>query len=135
MDLDLWIRIGGRFPCRHLPRVLSSYRLHDASKTVSDETLLLNCQEALRLSLKYFRWAPLTRVYNACDALCRSRLPGFLARSKPARTAATLACSVLQSLWLNRGVSGKDLAFLNRENFRKLSKSRIEIMTGSEEKR
>ena len=131
MDLDLWIRIGRRFPCSFLPRVLSSYRLHDSSKTVSDETLFQNCEEALRLSLKYFRWAPLTRVFNSCNSLCRARLPGFLARNKPALTAATLLCSVAQSLWLNRGVSGKDLAFLNRENFSKLLKSRIEIMTGS----
>jgi len=131
MDLDLWIRIGRRFPCRYLPRVLSSYRLHESSKTVSDQTLWQNCREAEQLALKYFGWAPLTRVYNSCNALCRSQLPGPLVHSRAALNAATLVCSVMRSLWLNRGIRSKDLALLSRENFRKLSKSRVEIMTGT----
>ena len=117
-------------PCQ-LSRVLSTYRLHETSKTVSDETLFLNCEEALHLALRYFGWAPLTRVYNSCHALCRARLPGILARNRPLLAAAAVICSVLRSLWLNRGISGRDLALLNRENFGKLFKSRIEIMTGS----
>jgi glycosyltransferase involved in cell wall biosynthesis len=132
MDLDLWIRIGRRFPCRYLPRVLSSYRLHESSKTVSDRTLMQNCREAERLALKYFGWAPFTRIYNFCHALCRARLPVSSAGSKTVLVAATLACSVLRSLWLNRGFRRKDWALLSRENFRKLSKSRIEIMTKSD---
>jgi glycosyltransferase involved in cell wall biosynthesis len=132
MDLDLWIRIGRRFPCRYLPRVLSSYRLHESSKTVSDRTLFLNCREAEQLALKYFGWAPLTRVYNSCSALCRARLPGPFLRSKAALGAATLVCSVIRSLWLNRGIRSKDLALLSRKNFRKLAKSRMEIMTGED---
>ena len=131
MDYDLWI--GRRCPCRHLPRVLSRYRLHESSKTVSGETLVRNCEEALQLALKHFGWAPLTRVYNSCDTLCRARLPGFLAASKPARIAATLICSVIRSLRLNRGIRSKDLRLLSRENFRKMSRSRIDIMTGSDE--
>jgi GT2 family glycosyltransferase len=133
MDYDLWVRIGRRFPCRYLPRFLSVYRLHETSKTVRDETLFENSEEALRLALKYFGWAPLTRVYNSCNFYCRSRLPRVLARNKAVLVVATMACSVLRSLWLNRGIRAKDLALLfNRDNFRKLFKSRIEIMTGAD---
>jgi len=131
MDFDLWIRIGRRFPCRHLPQFLSTYRLHDSSKTVREETLFENSEEALRLTLKYFDWAPLTRVYNSCNFYLRARLPAILARSKPALMVATLLFSVLRSLRLNHGVRRKDLALLNRENFSKLFKSRLEIMTGN----
>jgi len=131
MDYDLWIRIASRFDCRHLPETLSLYRLHEASKTVRPETLYENSEEALRLTLDHFGWAPLTRVYNSCNFFCRSRLPGPLARNNFALLAATLVCSVLRSLWLNRGLCRKDLALLNRENFRKLRKSRLDIMTGS----
>lgn len=131
MDLDLWIRIGKRFPCRYLPQLLSLYRLHETSKTVRDETLFDNSEEALRMAMKYFGWAPLTRVYNSCNCYCRARLPRILSGSKAALIIATLICSVLRSLWLNRGISRKDLRLMNRENFRKLFKSRIEIMTGS----
>lgn len=131
MDFDLWIRIGGRFPCRYLPRYLSTYRLHESSKTVRDETLFANSEEALRLSLKYFGWAPLTRVYNSCNFYCRSHLPAALAGNSAALLLAALACSVFRSLRLNRGVRFKDLALLcDRENFKKLFKSRLEIMTG-----
>ena len=131
MDYDLWIRIARRFPCRYLPRTLSRYRLHESSKTVRDETLFENCEEALRLARKYFGWAPLTRVYNSCNCYCRAHLPGPLSRNKAALLAATVISSVLRSLWLNRGVRRKDLALLNRENFRKLFKSRLAIMTGA----
>jgi glycosyltransferase involved in cell wall biosynthesis len=130
MDLDLWIRIGSRFSCGYLPQTLALYRLHETSKTVRDETLFQNCEESLRLALKYFHWAPLTRVYNSCNALCRARLPGFLARSAPLLLAATLACSLARSLWLNRGIRRGDLALLNGDNFGKLFKKRLEIMTG-----
>jgi glycosyltransferase involved in cell wall biosynthesis len=133
MDLDLWIRIGRRFPCRYLPRVLSSYRLHEESKTLSAATLVENCEEALRLALLHFGWAPLTRVYNCCDSLCRARLPGWLSGNKPALLTATLTLSVTRSLWLNRGIRARDLKLLNRENFAKLTKNRIGIMTGSDQ--
>jgi glycosyltransferase involved in cell wall biosynthesis len=131
MDYDLWIRIGRRFPCHYLPQFFSSYRLHETSKTVRDETLFENSEESLRVATKHYGWAPLTRVYNSCNSYCRARLPRILNGSKPALIVATMICSVLRSLWLNRGISRKDLRLMNRENLRKLFKSRMEIMTGS----
>lgn len=131
MDLDLWIRIAQAFPCRHIPCLLSSYRLHEESKTVRPETLYQNSEEALSLALKHFGWAPVTRVYNSCSFYCQARLPGFLARRRGALAAATVCCTLLRSLWLNRGVNRRDLALLNGDNFAKLKKSRMEIMTGT----
>lgn len=132
MDFDLWIKLARRFPCRYLPQTLSSYRLHEASKTIRPETLFENSEEALRLTLKHYGWAPLTRVYNSCNFFCQSRLPGFLTRRKAVLVAATLVCSVLRSLWLNRGFCPKDIVLFNQDNFRKLFKSRLAIMTGRE---
>ena len=130
MDYDLWIRIGKRFPCRYLPRVLSSYRLHETSKTISDETLFANCEEALNLAMKYFNWAPLTRVFNSCRSSCRNRLTGPLSKIGVVIVCMTLICTVFRSLWLNRGIQINDLRLLNKANFRKLFRSRVEIMTG-----
>ena len=132
MDYDLWIRIGRRFSCRYRPAYLATYRLHEISKTVCDETLYANSEEALRLVMKYFDWAPLTRVYNSCNAYCRARLPKGLAGSSRVLMVATVACSLFRSLRLNRGIRKDDLKLLNRSNFRKLFKSRIEIMTGAD---
>jgi glycosyltransferase involved in cell wall biosynthesis len=130
MDYDLWARIGKRFPCRYLPGFLSMYRLHETSKTIRVETLYQNSEEALRLTMTYFDWAPLTRVYNSCNFFCRARLPALLAGNKTAVIVATIFCSLFRSLFLNRGINRHDLKLLNRENFQKLFKSRLEIMTG-----
>jgi glycosyltransferase involved in cell wall biosynthesis len=130
MDYDLWVRLGRRFPCGYLPQFLSRYRLHETSKTIRVETLYENSEEALRLAIKHFGWAPLNRIYTSCRALCQARLPGIISRTRPGLVVASVLCSVLRSLQLNGGVRSKDLALLNRENFSKLSKSRTEIMTG-----
>lgn len=131
MDYDLWVRIGTRFPCRYLPLFLATYRLHEASKTIRDATLYKNSEEALRLAMKYYKWAPLTRVYNSCNFYCRTHLPEFLGNFRPVMVSMTLICTLIRSLLLNRGIRGNDLRLLNRANFRKLFKSRIEIMTGT----
>ena len=130
MDYDLWIRIGRRFPCRYLPRFLSTYRLHEASKTIRDETLFKNSEEGLRVAIKHFNWAPLTRVYNSCTFHCSARFPACLARCRAVVICSAILCTAFRSFQLNRGIRRNDLRLLNRENFRKLFKSRLEIMTG-----
>ncbi len=129
MDFDLWIRMSRQFPGSYLPRLLSRYRLHGGSKTVSATTLHASCMEALSVTMKQFGWAPLTRVYNACNALCLARLPGVLARNRAAVILTTAVCTLVQSLILNRGFKSKELKLLNQENFEKIFKSRMEIMT------
>jgi glycosyltransferase involved in cell wall biosynthesis len=130
MDYDLWVRIGKKYPCRYLPRFLSSYRLHETSKTIRDDTLFRNAEEALSLVQKHFGWAPLNRIYNSCTPCCRGKMPEFLVRRRAVVTGAALICSVLRWIWLNRGGSRRDLQLFNGENIRKIFKSRIEIMTG-----
>jgi glycosyltransferase involved in cell wall biosynthesis len=130
MDYDLWVRIGKRFPCSYLPANLSRYRLHEASKTVRRESLRANGEEGLQVALKHYGWAPLTRVYNACSLSCSTRLPAFMARFHPVVVSAALFCAVFRSLKLNRGISRNDLKLLNWANFRKLFRSRRELMTG-----
>lgn len=130
MDYDLWIKIGRRFPCSHIPHLCATYRLHETSKTVTTETLCNNAEESLRVTLKHFNWAPLTRVYTSCNIICKDRLPGILMQNKCMVAVAAIACTIVRSLYLNRGFNRNDLKLLNRENFRKLFKSRLEIMTG-----
>lgn len=130
MDLDLWIRIGRRFPCRHVPHLFATYRLHETSKTINNETLFKNSEEALGVTIRHFGWAPLTRIYTSCRVLCQDRLPGLLRHNRLICAAAAVACSIMRSLYLNRGIHRNDLKLLNRGNFRKLLKDRVEIMTG-----
>jgi glycosyltransferase involved in cell wall biosynthesis len=130
MDFDLWIRVGKRFPCCYLPEFLSMYRLHETSKTICGESLFENSEEGLRVAIKHFDWAPLTRIYTSCSILCKTRLPAILARNRLAVAVAAIFYSLIRSLILNRGINRNDLKLFSRENFRKLFKSRIEIMTG-----
>lgn len=130
MDYDLWVRISRRFPCRHVPLPLATYRLHETSKTVSSATLWRNCEEALAVTIRHFGWAPLTRIHTSCRSLCQTRLPALLGHNRWACALAASLCTAVRSLRLNRGVHRKDLQLLNRENFRKLFRSRVELMTG-----
>ena len=129
MDYDLWIRICRRFHCQYLPRFFSTYRLHESSKTIRDETLYKNCEESLAVTIRHFGWAPLTRVYSACSILCKARLPGMLARNRFVVATAAILCSLFRSLCLNRGFNCNDLKLLTGKNFSKLLKSRLDIMT------
>jgi glycosyltransferase involved in cell wall biosynthesis len=131
LDFDLWIKIGKLFPCRHIPGYLSMFRLHDASKSIRDETLIKNCEEGLAVAIKHFDWAPLTRVYTSCRTISIARLPAFLNRSQCIVTFVAVIFTIIRSIRLNKGLRKKDLKLLNRENFRKLFKSRIEIITGN----
>jgi glycosyltransferase involved in cell wall biosynthesis len=133
MDYDLWIRIRKNFHCRYLPRLLSKYRLHEASKTIREEALHENIEAGLRVAIKYFDWAPLTRVYALCHCSCKSCLPRFLSRYRLMLVCSALICTLFRSIWLNRGIRGNDLRLLNMSNFRKLFKSRIEVMTGKQD--
>lgn len=130
MDYDLWIRIGRRFPCRHITRLLATYRLHETSKTISSATLIRNSEESLEVTRRHFGWAPVTRVYTSCRIRCGLRLPDFFGRSRPVVAAAAIICSIFRSLYLNRGINHNDLKLLTGDNFRKLGRNRLEIMTG-----
>jgi glycosyltransferase involved in cell wall biosynthesis len=130
MDYDLWIRLGRRFSCHHIHQLLANYRLHETSKTINSDTLISNSEESLDVTRRLFGWAPLTRVYTSCHIRCSASLPNIFARSRFTVASAALFCSLLRYLYLNHGFHRNDLRLLNRENFSKLFKSRLEIMTG-----
>ncbi|GAM08024.1 chondroitin synthase [Geobacter sp. OR-1] len=130
MDYDLWIRLARRVPCCYLPQLLATYRLHGSSKTMNRAALIDNSEEALAVTRRHFSWAPITRVYTACSIRCRESLPGLLGASRMITATAAIICTVVRSLVLNRGINRSDLRLLNRENFCKLFKDRLELMTG-----
>jgi len=130
MDYDLFVRIGKKFACRYLPQYFSIYRLHETSKTVCNDDLYKNHEEALHLAMKHFGWAPLNRVYGSCSYYCLARLPGFLTRFRLLVICSALVYTILRSLRLNHGLRREDLKLLNLANFRKMFKERMEILRG-----
>ncbi len=118
MDFDLWIRMSRELRFVYVPELLSTFRLHDESKTVSRAHALANSKETLEEIHRHFGWAPLNRVYGYANQVVRSKLPALanelvlIALSVPV-TAATY-------LRLNRGIRLADLRMLNASNLRKL---------------
>jgi glycosyltransferase involved in cell wall biosynthesis len=120
MDYDLWIRLGQRFEFRYLPEFLSTYRLHEESKTVSPAAALANHKEALDTVNRHYGWSPLNRVYMYSYYLLKSRLPASLAKLNLLLLCLSLPVAVVTYVRMNKGIRPADLKMINPSNMRKL---------------
>lgn len=83
MDYELWLKLGGRFPVTDVDDVLGAYRLHPASKTVSEtsgfwaETIRASrAHGGRRFSFMYRNWY-FPRVHpRLFDGYARARAAG-----------------------------------------------------------
>ncbi|MEE8574067.1 MAG: glycosyltransferase family 2 protein, partial [Thermodesulfobacteriota bacterium] len=120
MDYDLWIRIAEKERVAYLPEFLSSYRLHEESKTVSESHTLGRTREALETARKLFGWAQPNRVYVYSYSLIKNALPSFLAKISIITTPLALLYSIFLYLILNKGIKAADLKTINIENIFKM---------------
>jgi glycosyltransferase involved in cell wall biosynthesis len=120
MDYDLWIRIVDQFKVEYLPEVLSIFRLHSQSKTISELHALKFNQEILNAVLKYYKWAPANRVYGYCYHLVQCKAPPFLGRSGPVVVLLALTISIVQYLRLNKSIRLEDIKSITLKNLRTL---------------
>jgi glycosyltransferase involved in cell wall biosynthesis len=118
MDFDLWIRMARELRFVYVPEFLSTFRLHDESKTVSRSHALANSKETLEQIHRHFGWAPLNRVYGYAHQVVRSRLPAF--DNELLLIALSLPVAAATYLRLNRGIRLADLRMLNATNLKKL---------------
>jgi tRNA(Ile)-lysidine synthetase-like protein len=86
--------------------------------------------ETLLLALKHYDWAPVNRVFGLCHYWCLSRLPRPLAGLRPLVLLATILYTPVRYMSLNRGLRRADLQLLTTANFRKIFKTRTEILQG-----
>lgn len=121
MDYDLWIRLARKFQVRYLPEFLSSYRLHETSKTVAYDHALHNHKEGLDITLRHYNWAPANRVYGYYYHLIEPRLPQFLRKERPVTIILSLLVSMVKYVQLNRGIRSRDIKALDLKNLKKLS--------------
>ncbi|MGE0395439.1 MAG: glycosyltransferase family 2 protein [Kofleriaceae bacterium] len=116
MDYDLWIRMTRRSTPRYVPQYLSTFRLHDESKTMSVAHALANQKETLEVVERHYGWSPLNRVFSYAYQLVRSRIP-----TRPVPLAMlTVPVAVAEYLRRNRGVRLADMRLVNPSNLRKL---------------
>lgn len=121
MDLDLWIRLSIQSRVCYLPTVLSGFRLHETSKTVSASHALENQREGLDVALKYFHRAPLNRVYGWCFHLLGAWLPRPLSSFGAVRKTLTLLVTIVMYMKFNRRIYKQDIKALNTKNLRKVA--------------
>ncbi len=120
MDYDLWIRMMRKTVAAFIPEVLSEYRLHQRSKTVSLVHLLDNSREALETVIKHYGWAPPNRVYAYCYFTLQSVLPAYLGRMMPLLVPVTAAFALMRYIRLNRGLNLKGLRYISPANLKKM---------------
>jgi glycosyltransferase involved in cell wall biosynthesis len=129
MDYDLWIRMARRFNIEHFPEFLSSFRLHEESKTISREQAYANMKEMLNIIIKHYCWAPINRVYGYSYCLVKEKMPSAIT-FKPIDILIAIAVSIFRYLSLNKGIRVDDMKMINMQNIKKLSKSWLEISKG-----
>jgi len=130
MDYDLWIRMAARHRFAYLQDFLSTYRLHDVSKTMAAGDASANHEEALRIVMKHYGWAPANRVYAWCHNRLRSKLPPSLAGAGVLLVPFSLLVALWRYLRLNRAIRREDLEMLRPRNVRKLFQRQIDIYRG-----
>lgn len=124
MDYDFWIRLSQKYEFFYIDQFLSTYRLHENSKTISVHSALENHSEALYVVLKHYGMAPLNRVYSFCFHKVKNKHPGFNANVV---IFISLWMAALKYLILNRGVRVDDCKLLKWKNMRKLSMDMVDI--------
>lgn len=111
MDYELWIRMAGKCHFLFLEESLATYRLHEASKTVSARHALESSRECLDVVRHYYHWAPINRVYFYYYQRYLANMPSLLLKSKPlAIVAAIISASVMYCV-MNRGIRREDVAY------------------------
>jgi len=116
MDYDLWVRLSREFELAYVPEFLSTFRLHDESKTVSPAHALANQKETLEAVTKYYGWAPINRVY----AYAHQRLRSKLNVGELPLVLLSVPYAAAKYVHMNRGVRLADLRMLNVTNLRKV---------------
>jgi len=120
MDYDLWIRMSKRFTFYYLQEFLSKYRLHKESKTISPLHALASHKECLDTVMKYYKWAPINRVYGYCYNLIRSQLSYSLNKKKFFIILLSLLFSFTKYIQINKGVKFEDVKMIKFANIKKL---------------
>ena len=122
MDYDLWLRITKEGRVEYIPEFLSSYRLHDKSKTVSNFHALKQSKEILDTVRKYFSFSPLNRIYVYSYLLIKDNLPCPIKSLSPVIIPTAAVLTIILSIKYNKGISLRELRSVNIENIAKILK-------------
>jgi glycosyltransferase involved in cell wall biosynthesis len=121
MDYDLWIRLSRHSTPEYIPEVLSTFRLHSDSKTISPAHALANQTETLETVERHYGWSPINRVFAYEFQRVRARFPAALHdRSRVPAALLSVPVAAVSYLRRNRGVRLADLEMITPKNLRKM---------------
>src|SRR3989304_9665212 len=120
MDHDLWMKMAKNNEVAHIPEILSIYRLHSESKTVSELHGLKRNEESLKLRMMHYGWAPINHVYGYSYYLVKNKMPPFFTRFEILVIFIALLVSLVKYIRLNRGIKIEDIEVMKLSNIRKL---------------
>jgi glycosyltransferase involved in cell wall biosynthesis len=124
MDYDFWIRASRVFTFCYLDDYLSTYRLHQESKTISYKASLGNNKEALDTVVRHYNWAPISRVYVYCRQVVRARLH---VDSTIVTTFLSIIYSLFKYLTVNKRIRFADIKMINKTNVKRASQGLMDI--------
>ncbi len=119
-DYDLWIRVAQRYKVGYLPEFLATFRIHEESKSIFERNILRGYKESLELVMKYYHWAPASRLFTYYYHLIKSKIPARLAKLRPIVLVLTFIVSLEEYLRINRGVKLDDIKFVKFKDVKKL---------------
>lgn len=119
-DYDLWIRVAQRYKVVHMSEFLATFRIHEESKSVYEQNILAGYKESLELVMKYYHWAPASRLFTYYYHLIKSKIPARLAKLRPIVLVLTFIVSLEEYLRINRGVKLDDIKFVKFKDVKKL---------------
>jgi glycosyltransferase involved in cell wall biosynthesis len=120
MDIDLWIRVAKKFKVEYLEEFLSTYRLHDDCKTISQKMAV--DKEEMEVFKDHFGKAPANWLYGYIYALTNERFP-FLKKSKVLFFSVFIPYFIYKYIAINKSLPWEIFGGLRMENLKKFKKS------------
>lgn len=119
-DYDLWIRVAQRYKVVHMSEFLATFRIHEESKSIYEQNILAGYKESLELVMKYYHWAPASRLFTYYYHLIKSKMPAQLDRIRPLVLGLTFIVALEEYLKLNKGIKLDDFKFITLKDIKKL---------------
>lgn len=120
MDYDLWLKIANDVNVIYYQEYLSYYRLHDNSKTVDKKQTFDFSKETLDTVIKYYKWAPVGRVYVYCYFLIESVFSKKITTFKPFTIICALLLATVKYLQINKRIVKEDIQYIKFSNIKKI---------------
>jgi glycosyltransferase involved in cell wall biosynthesis len=119
-DYDLWIRVAKKYKVNYFQEFLATFRIHEGSKSIYEQNILAGYKESLDLVMKYYHWAPASRLFTYYYHLIKSKMPTQFGKIRFLVLSLTFVVAFEEYLRLNRSIRLDDFRFFKLKDIKKL---------------